>query len=366
MAVRCDQSRCVEASGPSFAPMMAPMTTAPRRLVFLDALRLLAIFQMVQGHTLDAVLDTAARTGALHGAWTALRGLTSVAFLFIAGFATSLAILNDYPRQRSDPRKVRARVKRAAGLVALGYLLHLPVGALVGGQFRLAVAEGACVDILHCIGVTLMLLELGVRCCRTPAALLAVAGFAAAVTLGTASLAWELSARLPVAAAGYAGPVHGALFPLWPWAGHLWLGVLAGGLLRPAAPGLGLRLACSAAGLGALGWAGALLAGGAPAGEHLQRLAWVVAAAAVLHGAVGWPARLPEPVQRISTSSLRIYVAHVLLVYADGVGLASWLGPTLALPWALGVTGLVVLGSAAIALLPPLPRPVVARVPRTG
>ena len=49
----------------------------PRRVVFIDVLRLIAAFQMIQGHTLDALLASELRRGPWFAAWTFARGLTS-------------------------------------------------------------------------------------------------------------------------------------------------------------------------------------------------------------------------------------------------------------------------------------------------
>jgi hypothetical protein len=360
----------VEACAQILRAMSKPLVTPSRRLVFLDALRLLAIFQMLQGHTLDAVLDPALRSGPVYALWSALRGLTSVAFLFVAGFSTALILFGDYARQRSERNLVRARVRRALGLVALGYLLHLPIGALLAGRPAEALQTGAVVDILQCIGVTLLLLELALRLCPTPQALCALAALGVVGSLGLATFAWQLAERLPTGLAGYLGPVEGTLFPLWPWSAHLWLGVLAGGLLRPRLPGVsrtGLRLGLAAGGLGSVGWLTGQLAGSdAIAALHLGRAAWVLAVAAGLSFATAALPRLPAALQQVSSCSLRIYVAHVLVVYADGVGLSSRPGPSLSLPWALALTALVVAGSAGLAWLPAPSQWVVARVPRTG
>ncbi|HKP59763.1 MAG TPA: heparan-alpha-glucosaminide N-acetyltransferase domain-containing protein, partial [Polyangiales bacterium] len=127
------------------------------RVVFVDLLRFVAALQMLQGHTIAALLAPAARHGPWFALWSAARGLTSVAFLFAAGLSFYLAT-----ERARDPRAASRRVLRALRLIALGYLLHLPLAALFtsdpASRLR-ALHEFAAVDVLQCIGVSLLALE---------------------------------------------------------------------------------------------------------------------------------------------------------------------------------------------------------------
>ena len=55
------------------------------RVELVDVLKLLALLQMVNGHTLDAVMDDALRRGPIFDRYVYLRGLVSVAFMLCAG-----------------------------------------------------------------------------------------------------------------------------------------------------------------------------------------------------------------------------------------------------------------------------------------
>jgi hypothetical protein len=67
---------------------------------------------------------------------------------------------------------------------------------------------------------------------------------------------------------------------------------------------------------------------------------------AVLEGRV----RLPRLLARLASETLFVYVSHVLVLYAGGVGLAHLIGPRLGLGSALLWVALLLLGSAAGAL----------------
>jgi uncharacterized membrane protein len=324
------------------------------RVMVLDLLRLAATFQMVQGHAIDAVLAPEFRTGAIHGAWLWLRGLTSVAFLFVAGLAFHLATLRDLPRHRRDRVAVARRFRRAGLLIALGYALHFPVASLTGNALAASAAlqAAAVVDVLQCIGVTLVLLEglaltlpgrrsIEIACCMLGAVVLAVA-----------PLLSNLDPQGPLLPlANYLTPRAGSLFPLFPWAAHMLLGVGLCGLLLRTASERGRTVRALGAALALLGGALVLDAVGAPlCADHVSRLGWVLAGAALLSTLERAARVWPTWTRRLAGETLFIYAFHVLLVYGDGVGLASLVGERLAPLQAAAVALVVLAGSAACAL----------------
>lgn len=320
-------------------------TAAAERVRFVDVLRVVAAFQMVQGHTVDAVLSTAARTGAVHAGWTWLRGLTAVAFLFVAGVSFHLSTVRRYQAHRGDARAVAHRMRRAGMLVLLGYALHLPLAAAwggVGGDAASAMRGFAAVDILQCIGVSLAMLEMLV--CLLPSRRAFVG---ACACLGAALLfgAPVTRALVPTGALAplvdYVTPLGGSVFPLLPWAGHLCLGVVVGACIDVPLPrARALRLGA----IGVLllsGEAVARASGAAPiVVDHLGRLAWVTLVASPLALADA-ASRTPAWVQRLGAETLFVYVVHVLFVYGDHVGLAAVVGPTLS-PALAGLVALAV------------------------
>jgi uncharacterized membrane protein len=326
-----------------------------QRAVWIDVLRLLAIFQMVQGHSIDAVLADPLRTGSLFEAWTWMRGLTSIAFLFVAGFAFHLVTLPRLESHLAEPAAVRRRFVRALQLVAIGYALHGPL-AILWGDFDGALRELAIVDVLHCIGLSLLVLEalaVGLRDRRR-------------VVLVAAVLATALIALVPVAA-GLAAPglreafvlnyvtsAGGSIFPLVPWAGYLFAGVVAAEIACPAGSAtspqraggalLGLALVPLVLGVTASGgWLGVV-------GPALVKLGVVIAVTGALAFATAKVARLSAPLETLAGESLVIYAFHILVLYGAGFGFASVVGPRLSLVGALGVAVLMLVASAAVGL----------------
>jgi uncharacterized membrane protein len=345
----------------------APLS-APRRIVFVDGLRLIAALQMVQGHSLDALLATELRHGLAFRAWTFTRGLTSPAFLLTTGLSFALATGG---RAGVSAGRVR-RLKRAAQLVMLGYLMRAPLGMLFGDDAQAALRNAVAVDVLQCIGVCLALLELGC------AWIVGRAGRAClGLALGTLCLALgPVSERLVPSGAwlpllNYVSARAGSLFPLLPWAGFVFLGLALGqGVLawseqdqravsesRAAARDPHAELAARLAGVGVLACAisaalFALLpvmpARVSPA-YALLKLGLVVLVAALLARWLRGKTLTPL-LRQLSSETLFVYVSHVLLLYAGHVGLAQRIGPTLGLWGALGWALVLLVGCAAGAL----------------
>ncbi|MDR3665320.1 MAG: heparan-alpha-glucosaminide N-acetyltransferase domain-containing protein, partial [Ignavibacteriaceae bacterium] len=62
-------------------------SSTKNRIIFIDIMRAIAVFQMVQGHTIDAFLSNNYRIqdNPIFGAWLFMRGVTAPIFLFSAG-----------------------------------------------------------------------------------------------------------------------------------------------------------------------------------------------------------------------------------------------------------------------------------------
>src|SRR5688572_6443365 len=141
-------ARCAQFAVHERLVMNLPANTSPKRVVFVDALRIFAAVQMIQGHTIDALLAPVYRSGAIFDGWTFSRGLTSTTFLFAAGLSFVLASAG-----AKDPQLARRRrVRRGLELIVIGYLMHAPVGILFGSEPSAAMAEALSVDVLQCIG----------------------------------------------------------------------------------------------------------------------------------------------------------------------------------------------------------------------
>ncbi len=300
--------------------------SAKERVVVIDALRVFASIQMVQGHTIDALLDPRFAQGRAYEVWSYLRGLTSVAFLFAAGLAFYLTTLADIDAHLSKPGAVRHRYTRALLLIGIGYALHLP------RPFFIA-------DILQCIGLSLLFLETLVVLCRR-SWLVIVGALAASIgmlTLAPASSHWIPSGTFAFVTA-YFTQRGGSIFPLTPWADYLMLGVACGAFVLREANATSrqktaVRLSVATAAAFLMASATKVLdRHDSPAMNvsfSLQKLALVVLLTAILAWSTVFVARLPRWLEALAGETLSIYVVHLLVLYGAGVGLTYLVGHVL-------------------------------------
>ena len=136
-----------------------PAVARPPRVWFVDIVRLLASLQMVNGHTIDAVLLPAIEQGPIFDTYNWGRGLVSVCFLMVAGIAFHLSSLARYEQHRRNPAAIRRRFRRAFVVIAGGYFLGFPWAAtsLDPAQAELAWIYFFSVGILHSIGAALIM-----------------------------------------------------------------------------------------------------------------------------------------------------------------------------------------------------------------
>jgi hypothetical protein len=335
---------------------------ARARLSFVDGLRLVAAVQMIQGHTLDALLARELRHGAWFRAWTFARGLTSTTFLFTAG--VSFALAHAAGEARGEPGVGRAhRLRRGLMLIGLGYLMRAPLGILFGDEPLAALRNFVAVDVLQCIGASLLLLEALSAVVQSRRAAAALAALLGTLCFALAPAADTLQpSGVGLVLADYFTGRAGSLFPLLPAAGHVLWGLAFAEWTLVERPGPAWRMGRDLLGAGVLtlfvsfllfkfGAAGAARV--SPAFAALK-LGLVVVFAALLAFALAGRV-LPRVLTQLASETLFLYVSHVLVLYAGHVGLSALLGHNqsldLSLLWTLGLlicTSLGALGYASV------------------
>lgn len=321
---------------------------APRsRMIEVDVARVLATLFMVQGHTLDVLLAPQLRQGFFYNGWLFLRGLTAPTFLLLAGVSFTLASIKRWDSYLEFSPAFFRRVRRFGIFVLLGYAMHLPVNSFRG----LASLDAGGwqswfqVDVLQCIGGTLIFLQLLVLVCKTPKRFAQSAlGLCAFVVLAApvfGVIEWRNG--LPLSIASYLNFRTGSLFPLFPWSAYILLGAAIGygahliqnGAvhLRRILPVAGLLLIC--AGLARV-----------PDHFYAQVDFWTTSpslfflragSVSLLLTAISYLVqliRIPgKVIPSLAQESLTIYFIHVSILYGSiwNVGLRQIIGPTLPL-----------------------------------
>lgn len=206
------------------------------RVWFVDAMRLLASFQMVNGHTIGAVMPEAVRQGPIYDGYLWFRGMIAVAFLSVAGVAFYLSTLYRFEKHRSNPGAIRRRYKRGFIIVGVGFLLQLPAEPFASDPevFREQWGRFFGIGVLGCIGFMLLLLETMTVLARRPMQVVWVS-----FVLGVAMVASAPYLDRTIADGqshmllNWVSHQGGSMFPLFPWGGYMLLGVALGRFMLP-------------------------------------------------------------------------------------------------------------------------------------
>jgi uncharacterized membrane protein len=230
------------------------VNSPPRRKLWLDWQRGLAVLFMIEVHVLDAWLAPADRAGAAFDVLRMIGGLAAPGFLFMAGLSQALADASLERRGVAPALRRRHAFGRALWLLGVAYAFRLLEWA-VGGAWRRpgGFADVLKVDVLNVIAVGLLIsaaLSVG-RPRRVGAALAGAA--ALAIVLATPPIADVLRhydlprAGAAVDAAARHAPsrlvdvLYAYLYASWPRANfHLfnWAAfLLAGAAIAPLATG---------------------------------------------------------------------------------------------------------------------------------
>ena len=276
---------------------------------------------MIETHVVNTFLAAGLREGGGFALLNYLNGLVAPSFLFIAGFVQGLERL----KSPGKPIPYARRAWRLAGIAAVGYALHFPIGELLEHRWADALRVGSQVDVLPCLALGLGLL-LGVgwladRWARRPVSLRGWSAGVMALT-GCAVIAAPLVQGWtggPLVLRAWVNGTTGSLFPLFPWVGFVFFGALAGAWSRRSLP----ERAAAMIGIAAVAWLcrGTVFSAFSPS-FFLERTLWILALAALCE----WSAqrRLPRLVLYAGKHSLKLYVAHLILITTlVGAGVAS-------------------------------------------
>ncbi|MBN2399342.1 MAG: DUF1624 domain-containing protein [Candidatus Aminicenantes bacterium] len=198
-----------------------------KRIEAVDLFRFFVLFFMIQGHLFRAYLLPAIRHEHWFSIHDTLHGMVAPGFLFSAGFAAFLSFYNKRQHYIHLDRAFFKRLRRILFVIAIGYWIHLPFFSL--RKTLRFIAQGQAdeffkVDILQCIGIGLLLFTI-----------MAVVLKKEKIVVIFSTLAGALFFLLPETVRHI--HLHPAidsyfqydvsLFPIFPWAGYLFVGVLA-------------------------------------------------------------------------------------------------------------------------------------------
>jgi uncharacterized membrane protein len=306
------------------------MNPTRSRLAFVDGARALAMLLMLQGHSADNLLVEATRATPFFELYWKLRGVTAPLFLTLSGLALVLASEARWEEYGRPGRPLARRLWRAAALLLVGTLLQVPrwTGR---APFDFTAADWRCVlrpGVLQIIALSVASAHVLIALARGRRAFAACSFALGALAFAAAPVLAQPWARLPSGLALLLTFDSGSFFPLVPWLGYFFFGLVVGRLFldRPShlcAPRFWAALAAAGA---ALFWAGLFWDRVQPdpfvgrahwvsaPSLFLMRMggAWLVVAAFAL--ALG-ERRSPRWLRFVSARALSIYVAHLVVLY---------------------------------------------------
>ena len=314
-----------------------------KRLAFIDLLRGWAVIVMIETHMINATILPELRDTGSFSIINFINGLVAPSFLFASGMAYAVTTRRKIDSYLSFGPPLFKQLGRLLFILLVGYVLHLPhfnLGRLIQGATPRQWLVFYQSDVLHCIAVSLLSLQMLLLIVRNEKRLYRTAAVLAVGILAVTPLMWryDFLEVLPAPIAAYMNGLHFSLFPIFPWMAFLFAGAIAGHLFaegRAAAGDSGadafsvrtLRLFLGA-GAALLLMSAALvpLESVLPAYENyalnpsfaLLRIGIVL----LLCGTMYWyeqrkgvsPA---SPVTLIGRESLLVYSVHLLLIYGN-------------------------------------------------
>lgn len=338
------------------------------RWLALDLLRFCAVFLMVQGHTFTELLDPAMHSERWYRHHNFVHGYTAPMFLFASGLAFGYTTFRSWDANLRPGDALWKRFRRYGWLLVIGYALHLPSTSLVelGSLGPERVARWLQVDVLQHIAISLAVCQLLVLALRTPRRFVMVVGALLTFAVLAAPIVWryDLTGVLPPAIAGFVNGSTGSLFPLLPWAGFTYAGIICAYFARKVespARALAWPFAITAA-IVLLVPIAVNHTGFSPYGVHefwrtspyyfFWRLGNVLAVLALLCFAERWidrskvaadarsgAAKALGVVRVVGQESLIVYVGHLVVLHGSVVnrGIRAYVGSSLSLGASIAV-----------------------------
>lgn len=200
---------------------MKPQST---RLYFLDAVRAFAILMMLQGHFVDTLLNPIYRDESYlaYTIWSYFRGITAPVFFTISGLVF-LYLLLKANEKGNDRVRIKKGLSRGLMLLVIGYALRIPFFSWLNGQFD---TYFLVVDVLQCIGISLLLIIALYYICKKNSKILSVVLFTIGMVIFICEpLYRDLSLpNVPVVFSNYFSKANGSIFNIFPWFGYVAFG----------------------------------------------------------------------------------------------------------------------------------------------
>ena len=210
------------------------MKQTTSRLIFIDIIRAFAICMMLEGHFIDGLLAPEYRdeNNLLFATWHYIRGMTAPVFFTVSGFIFTYLLIKEQNPAKMGWNHVRVQkgVRRGINLIIIAYLLRANILNLFTPDYTDMNVRR--VDVLHCIGLSLLFLIAFYLLTYRRKNRLRMS----IMLLGTTFVAFFFEPiyshltyeYLPMALANYFTKENGSVFTIFPWFGYASLGGFMG------------------------------------------------------------------------------------------------------------------------------------------
>jgi uncharacterized membrane protein len=218
--------------------MPESQASVPRkpRVEFIDLLRGWAVIVMIETHIMNATIQPELKHSALFDWITFINGLVAPSFTFASGLAWAITTRRKLSDYLSFGAPLFKQFRRLLFVVFIGYLLHTPKFNF--NQILHETTERSWqiffqADVLQCIGVSLLIMQLLLLSLKTERRLYGVLLTLAVIVPFVTPIVWGIDWRnyMPLPISGYMNGMHFKNFPgfpLFPWAAFLFGGAVFG------------------------------------------------------------------------------------------------------------------------------------------
>lgn len=326
------------------------MQPKKERIIFLDIMRATAVFLMLEGHTVHALLSNDYRSfdSIVFNIWFTIRGFTAPIFMFTAGTVFTY-LLNKNKDPFFKNIRIKKGLKRVILLLVVGYLLRFPTFKLSGIDF---ITEKQwltffAVDALHLIGFGLffvMIVRYISELTKINSLYFYFTGTLIFFLFSPVINQIQWSDYLPLFFASYLTTNYGSIFPLFPWIGFILAGAFFGKYLAANGMKNKRKLAVGLAAIGFLSiflsYSLNLIEGIGEGKPDFWNSAyslpfWRIGIILILNSIVILLTQqitsVPKAVQLYGKHSLVIYAVHLMIIYGSALfpGLLYVFGETL-------------------------------------
>jgi uncharacterized membrane protein len=194
------------------------------RLYFIDIVRAFAILMMLQGHFVDTLLASTFRNldSQTYSLWSFFRGVTAPTFFTISGLIFTFLLLKAKEKGIESSR-MKKGIRRGFYLIGVGYFLRLNLLNLFSSRSN---ASFLAVDVLHCIGLSLIITVLLYFICRKNILIFSFLTLSIGILIFVLEpLYRSLSIEgIPIFIHNYISRNNGTVFRIIPWYGYSSIG----------------------------------------------------------------------------------------------------------------------------------------------